>query len=445
MTKSPTLKGILICVCFLLRGTFLFAQHDSLRLSINKVFTLALENSREIKLSTAYVSRAKSVVEDKKNNRLPLAGLSATAGYLSDVGVLGLGTMPAKFYPMPHFSNSYALQASTLLYAGGRIQTDVDIAELESDLTLINVQKNTQAVKLILVGYYLDLYQLYQQKKVYERNISLSRELLDKINARYETGIALKSDRIRNELLLSSFELALSSLTDHIQITNNNIVTALALPQRSVVIPDEIIDIPDKIGQLLSLAMEEMQGIALKNNPENQDAGLKVAIADKKLKLTRSSNYPEVSLFLSGALNRPYTFDIPAKDIYANTNIIGVKVNIPLSNLYLAKKKTDIASKDIGISQLSKELKEETIARDVKNNFIKCREANSQLQTLYKQQELANENYRRITDNYMEQLALNTEVMDASNQNLEAELRVSQAKVQIIYTYYQLLKTLGEL
>ncbi|WP_286842383.1 TolC family protein [Sphingobacterium sp. UBA7631] len=185
---------------------------------------MTMEKNREIKLSKAYLSRAESVVQDKKNNRLPTASFAASAGYLTDVGVLGLGTMATGFYPMPHFSNSYAMQASVYLYTGGRLTADINIAELERELAALNIQKNSQSVKLIIAGYYLDLYQLYQQKKVYEKNIVLGKELLEKINSRYQTGIALKSDRIRNELLVSTFELALANLKEHITIANNNIV-----------------------------------------------------------------------------------------------------------------------------------------------------------------------------------------------------------------------------
>lgn len=446
MSTKFYVKTILLFICTIGQYGSLLAQEDSLRLSIDNVFDLAMEKNREIKLSKAYLSRAEIVVQDKKNNRLPTANFSATAGYLTDVGVLGLGTMSTGFYPMPHFSNSYAMQASVSLYTGGRLTTDINIAELERGLASLNIQKNAQSVKIILVGYYLDLYQLYQQKKVYEKNIALGKELLEKIKDRYQTGIALKSDRIRNELLLSTFELALTNLKEHIAIANNNIVSTLSLPENTVIIPDSEIELSTNIGQMLLLPTSaELQKSALQKNTANREAELKIAMADKRLKLVRSSNRPELSLFLSGALTRPYTFDIPAKDIYANTNAIGVKLNFPISNLYLAKKKIEIASKDIDISRLNKELTEETITRDVSNQFIKCREVYNQLTTLYKQQELADENYRRISDNYIEQLALNTEVMDASNQKLEAGLRVTQARVQILYTYYQLLKTLGEL
>ncbi len=445
MIGYSTTKKILFFACFF-NTSLLFAQQDSLRLSLNKVFEIALENNREIKLSTAYLSRSEIVTADKKNNRLPNIGFSASAGYLTDVGVLGLGNLPDGFYAMPHFANTYALQASMMVYAGSRTNTEINITKLESSLAALSLQKNTQSIKLIVIGYYLDLYQLYQQKKVYEKSILLSKELLSKINDRYSEGIALKSDRIRNELLLSTFELALSKLLDHLQITNNNMLAALALPENAVIIPDDTLEIPVQLQRFLfQTSEEELKNMAMNGNLEIREAGVKIDIASKQLKVVRSYNYPEVSMFLSSALNRPYTFDIPAKDIYANNNSVGLKVNIPIGNLYLSKKKINIASKDISISRTSKELVEQNLNRDVKNNFIRCRESYNQLQTLYKQQELANENYRRITDNYMEQLALNTEVMDASNQKLDADLRVTQAKIEIIYTYYQLLKTLGEL
>ncbi|MGS2739282.1 TolC family protein [Sinomicrobium sp. M5D2P17] len=439
-------EKIFLFTCFIINTGLLFAQNDTIKLSVNELLKMASDNNREIKLSAEYLTRAGLEIRDRKNDKLPDIGFSGSAGYLTDVGVVGLGTMPDGFYEMPHFANSYALQASLLLYAGGRINTTIDIAELQYRLAELNLRKRTQSVKLVLIGYYLDLYQLYQQKIVYEKNIFLSKELLNKINDRYSAGMALKSDRIRNELLVSTFDLALTNIKDQILITNNNIISVLDLPQGSTILPDDLLDIPVEFENLIFRTTDKkLQDSALGENPESKEANVNIDIANKKLERQRSFNYPQVSLFFSGTFNRPYAFDIPAKDIYANNNSVGVKVNIPVGNLYLSKRKVEIAEKDISIAHLSKEIVEQNLIRNVSNNFIKCRQAYNQLQTIEKQQELANENYRRITDNYMEQLALNTEVMDASNQKLEADLRMTTAKVRIVYAYYQLLKILGQL
>jgi outer membrane protein TolC len=446
MYKNSKIKKILSLLILVISMMPVYGQSDSLQLSLYKVFDIALDKNRDIKLSTDYLLKADLNVSDKTNSKLPNIGFSASAGYLTNVGVLGLGNMPDGFYDMPHFANSYALQASLLVYAGDRINTDISISKLERDLAALSVQRNTQNIKLILAGYYLDLYQLYQQKKVYEKNIVLSKELLKKINDRYTEGVALKSDKIRNELLLSTFELALSKLLDQIQITNNNLNATLDLPENTIIVPDKSVDIPLELQDfLVSHKIEELKAEALNSNPDSKESETKLDIAAKKLKIVRSFNLPDVSLFFSGTMNRPYTYDIPAKDIYANNNTVGVRVNIPIGNLYLSKKKIEMAEKDIDIAKQSREIITQNLSRDVKNNFIRCKQAYDQLTTLDKQQELADENYRRISDNYIEQLALNTEVMDATNQKLEADLRISQAKVQIVYAYYQLLKTLGQL
>lgn len=444
--KISIIKKTLFIAGFLLGFSSIAAQTDSLKLTLNQIYDLAVDRNLQLQLDASYLQKAELNIIDKKNNKMPSVGFSATAGYLSNVGVLGLGNMPDGFYPMPHFANSYALQASLLLYGGNRINSEIDISNFEKNLAEVNIHKNTQNVKLLLAGYYLDLYQLYQQSKVYRKNIELSKELLWKINDRYAAGIALKSDRIRNELLLSRYELSLSQVNDRMAMVNNKILGALDLPENSVVIPEGNVEIPLEVKELLfGTTSENLKSEALQNSPESKEAATKIAISTSKLKLTHSYTAPEISLFLSGALNRPYTFDIPAKDIYANNNSVGIKVNIPIGNMLVSKNKIEMAEKDLDISKKSQHLIEKNLSTEINNNLINCRAVYSQLETLYKQQELANENYRRITDNYIEQLALNTEVMDAANQKLEADLRVSDAKVQIVFAYYQLLKTMGKL
>lgn len=425
---------------------FIATAQDTLAVSLDKVFLLAEQASSQIRMGQLRSERAEAVMGERRNAMLPTAEFSASAGYLSNVGVIGMGTMPSGFYDMPHFSNSYALQANLVVYGGGRKRTDIGIAALERDMAALDAVRDRQDVRLILAGYHLDLYQLYQQREVYNFTIDMSRALLQKIANRYESGAALKSDKIRNELLVSSFELALTRVEDRIAITNYNLIILLNLPASTIVKPDGLNEMDAGVQQLLLVANNtSLETVALRNNPELNKALAVISIADKRLQQVRSTLLPEVSVFASASMARPYTFDIPAKDIYANTNIIGLRLNLPVSSLYLFGKKRDIAQKDIAIASLSAELAEQALKREVNSRTILLRQSIAQLETLYKQQELAGENYRRITDSYMEQLALNTEVMDATSQKLDADLRISQAMAEILFNYYQLRKALGNL
>ncbi len=59
--------------------------------------------------------------------------------------------------------------------------------------------------------------------------------------------------------------------------------------------------------------------------------------------------------------------------------------------------------------------------------------------------QLANENYDRVYDRYVEQLALITDMLDAFNMKLDAGLGVADAKAEILYRQCKLKYTAGVL
>jgi outer membrane protein TolC len=67
------------------------------------------------------------------------------------------------------------------------------------------------------------------------------------------------------------------------------------------------------------------------------------------------------------------------------------------------------------------------------------------LETEQKNVELATENYQIVENRYNNQLALLTDMLDASTAKLDAEVRLVNARVNIIYYYYLLKQNSGTL
>ncbi len=59
--------------------------------------------------------------------------------------------------------------------------------------------------------------------------------------------------------------------------------------------------------------------------------------------------------------------------------------------------------------------------------------------------ELANENYTVVNDRYLNQLALITDMVDAANMKLDAELSEVDARINIAYQYYKIKFVAGKL
>ena len=77
--------------------------------------------------------------------------------------------------------------------------------------------------------------------------------------------------------------------------------------------------------------------------------------------------------------------------------------------------------------------------------YLKYNEAISQKATYLESKRLAEENYKIIEKKYLNQLALITEMLDASNSKLEAELQYVNSEINILQAYYNVLKTVGTL
>jgi outer membrane protein TolC len=81
---------------------------------------------------------------------------------------------------------------------------------------------------------------------------------------------------------------------------------------------------------------------------------------------------------------------------------------------------------------------EETIDRNLDRAYKSYVEAIEHVTTQKKNVELASENYRIVERRYNNDLSLLTDMLDASTSKIDAEMRLVNAQVDVLYYYFQL-------
>lgn len=414
-------------------------QHQ--KLSIEQMFNLAELNSKSIRTAGFAEEEAQEAVKVAKNQLLPSIDVSLSASYLGDGWMADRNFSNGTNAPMPHFSNNFAVEATQVVYAGGAITGGIAIAKLQQQIARLDKENNRQDIRFLLVGNYLELHKLQNQAEVYMKNIEQTQRLLSDIKAKQSEGLALKNDITRYELQLKSLELALTQVQNSRVIINNQLITVLGLPQETV------IDIETSIADQLPLLMAEAhwQETATEVSPLLKQAQLGIDISKQNEKITKAERLPSVALFAGDHLDGPITIEVPPIDKNFNYWYVGVGIKYNIASLYKTNKKTRQARLSTRKAIESRELLQENIQTQIKAAHVRFAESFTIYDTQMKSLELAEQNYEVVNNRYLNELALITDMLDASNSKLSAELQVANARINILFNYYKLKKAAGNL
>jgi len=294
---------------------------------------------------------------------------------------------------------------------------------------------------MLVAGNYLDLYTLYNQQSVYEQNVKLAQLRYNQIQKLYKAGMVTRNDVIRSELQIANLKLARQVVLNNAGIVNKQLTVATGLPSTTMIIPDSTL-----LGSRpASNPQEDYESEALQNHPAIKAARLNTAVAEKNLQIAKSDLSPTLSLYAGSSLDRPLTSASPAMDMYSHGWQAGVSIAYNIDALYKAPQNIKLNRLQVSQRKQLETLEEQNRSLALNAASVKHNEAISRWNTLRQNMLLANENYRIVEKKYLNQLALFIDMVDASNEKLNAELEYTNAEINILYTYYQLRKEAGVL
>lgn len=410
-------------------------------LRMDEMFQLADRNSKSINLHALAVDEAEQAVRVARNGQLPTIQAAMEFKYIGDGCMTDRDFTNGIHADMPHYGNSFVVKASQVVYAGGRISRSIEQAELNRQVSELEYRKNRQDVRFLLLGHYLDLYQLHNQQVVYQKNIEQTRLLVKDMQAAYRQGTALKSDITRYELQLQNLELGLTSTLNQIDVLNHRLVTTLGLEPGVHLVPDTT-----ALRQLSVDAVQEgfWQSEA-KSSPQMQIAGLQVELGKNSQQLIRSERRPHISLVAANDFTGPILVEVPPLDKNFTYWYAGVGISYNFDALFKSKRKLQQAKLHTRKMEAQQELVAEELDHTIHKAYVDLKEAYIRLRTQEKSLQLAHENFHIVRQRYLNGLALITDMLDASNTQLDTELQLANDQIEILYQYYLLKKITGTL
>ena len=417
------------------------AQGSELSMSLSQLFRTADEHNTSIKSFQSAIQEAEAGVKSAEAERLPDVDASASFSYLGGGRITDRDFSNGFGVHIPHYGNNFALQASWALYTGGAITSGINLSRLNAEMARAEAVDNTQRVRMMLTGYYLQLHNLRNQERVFDENITLTETLIEHTRKRQSEGVVLRNDITRYELQLESLRLGKTQVQNQARIVNHQLLTVLGISDDVRILPTDVFE----MNLTDSPAEDYWQSEASANAPALKKSQLGIEMSEQKVRLEKSARCPTVAVVAEEHLDGPITIEIPNLNNNMNYFFVGVGVKYRFGSLWKNNRKVKQARLATETARTQHTAVAEGIENAVQAAHTNYQTAFAELETSRKSVDLAEQNYEVISNRYHNGLALVTDMVDAANQRLDAQLALVNSRINVLYNYYNLKFITGTL
>lgn len=433
-------KRLIMAVALAIVGIQVFHAQNSRPLDIHNLFTLIDTHNSSVRVSKTSIEAARHDVDVAKSQRLPDINAQLSASFIGNALLTDRNFSEVHGLHSPHFGNQFIIDASQTIYSGGALTAGIRMSELGLEKAGIASELTIQQQRFLVLSQYLDLEKIANREQVVKSNIELTKRIISDIEERHRQGVALKNDITRYELQMQTLQLELTKLHNQRSIVNHQLCVSLGIATSDSIVPTE--RVADKT---YARDTEAQWQFAAMSSPTLRMAAVDEQMAGQKEKLAKSELLPKVAIVAQNNFNGPITFELPPVNKNLNIWYVGVGISYPVSSLFKSNKKLRAARVAVREAQEQKAVAKEMVGNQMQAAWTNYQQSYVELQTQQKSVELARQNFEVVNDRYINQLALVTDMIDASNMRLDAELAEVDARINIAYAYYKMKYIAGEL
>ncbi len=330
------------------------------------------------------------------------------------------------------------LTLSQTLYSGGKVRAAVDLAKLVADIT--DAQVGTVELETALAaaeGYYR-LLQAEGALETVEIQQQARRRSLEIVEVRYELGSATRLELLRARSALAAVEPAVARIRGLVDVETARLRVVLGLD------PGTAVEVALAAGEPPEPpAFADLARAARELRPELKDLHLQAQALGRQRVITAADGRPQVEL--AGTYGRQVRLvDNFGKPLFDNW---ALSLGVTWSLFDGGRRKGQLAQLESRKRQLEWRLRdlESEIAREIEEALVEYRTSRQRQSSAEVAAEAAREAARVALESYREGVALQADLLDAQEDEIQAELVFLEAVYDAWIRAARLLRAAGKL
>ncbi|WP_410880580.1 TolC family protein [Myroides sp. DW712] len=409
---------------------------------LEKVWQYTEAQYKKLAIIRLQATEKQEDIKQIESSRLPSIKLEGSYSKRSDMPLYKDGFLhQPTVVPLHATQYGTSLSADLLLYEGNQKNRAIQIEKV--GLQTINTQllKSTAEAKIesTKLFYALVLHQHYKELVIKE--IAQDEKQLRDIISLYQNGTILKSDVLRAEVTLSNHQMLLKEIENNLVLLRQQLNLMMGRTETEILTPlyPDLDTLPELASYDENLNQALEQAYALQLADQHLEQGTLV------LKQIQARILPKLSLFADYGFSFPQNKSYPYTQALYGLGQVGLKLSIPLSNLYHIQHQKSKQKILIQQQQVEKEEKIDQIKNELQRYFVQYQESLDRIALAEKTISQTTETLRILRNSYFNQQALLLDLLDAETQVLQAQFNLTSAKINAKIEYYQIQKTIGNI
>ena len=403
----------------------IFAVSSPMNLNLEESIQIALENNIGYKIteSTVGVSQAQvKEAEGAKKLNMKLQG-----GYLQMSETLDEEDMEAGDYSdlfaLAPGVPIIAISARRIIYSGGKLESLIDQAEANKQISLNDLEKEKQAIIYKVTEAYYQVLQTEGIKKVSAQAVKQMQVHLESSEALLKEGMIAPIDLNRIKSQLSNLEHNLIKAENGYELTMYNINSIMGIDLNTELILENNLSY-----EPCEINLEDALIQAGENRSEIMNIAQQRRIMEEMVDVAKSNRKPQVIFSAESGIAGWQAM------IVAEYSLFDGGVN-----------KAKIEQAEIKLTQVDQSEKQvrQFIEFEVRSAYLNMKEAEKLIKIAEEGIKNSQESFRIAQAKYNEGIATNTEVIDAQSTLIEAETNYLNALYDYNINRAGLVKAMG--